>query len=418
MAVAMEANGAACAHGSGAAAIVSGVLLWILLSPAQAQTFNVIHDFSGGGDGARPFAGLIMDRAGSLYGTASFGGSGPCFSGCGNVFRLKRAGSSWVLSVLYRFQGGPNDGAEPLAGVTIAADGRLYGTTGGGGNPACNNGCGTVFQLRPPVRACASIQCPWTETVLYRFNGNDGGNPAYGSLVFDQSGSLYGTTQNGGAHGYGVVYKLTPSGGGWTESSIYDFTGGNDGAFPASGLMVDQTGELYGTTLYGGTLNRGVVYKLTPSGPGWVQSVLSNFENGGQNPIGGLILDANGNLFGTTYLGGAFGSGTVFQLQPTNDGWTQITLHDFTGDGGPAGALAMDPSGNLSGGSETTGGRGALFRLTPSNGGWNYSELHDFNGSDGQFPFGNVIVDTNGNVFGTCSIGGGTGNGVVWEITP
>jgi uncharacterized repeat protein (TIGR03803 family) len=199
---------------------------------AQAQTFKVLHTFTGGADGARPVAGLIMDRAGSLYGTTEFGGT----YGFGIVFRLAAKGSGWILSPLYSFQGISNrDGNVPLARVVIGPDGSLYGTTqfGGTTGSACPQGCGTVFNLKPPVAACKTAFCPWIETVLYRFRGGaDGAYPEGNTLLIAPSGIIYGTAGEAGAYGYGVVFSLTPSQGAWTYRVIYSFSGGNDGELP------------------------------------------------------------------------------------------------------------------------------------------------------------------------------------------
>ena len=237
-------------------ALVSLLVLTLLtIRAAQAQTYNILHSFSGGGDGGTPSAGLIMDRAGNLYGTAQYGGAGN-----GTVFKLSHPGSGWILSTLYAFQGG-NDGLGPEARVIFGPDGGLYGTTTSGGF----QGYGTVFELRPPVTACKSAICPWTETVLYRFQGgSDGIDPAYGDLSFDPMGNLYGTTSGGGlqlcsGNTCGVVFKLARSGGGWTESVLYSFTGGNDGGTPYSGVILDSTGNLYGTAYYGGANTLGSV---------------------------------------------------------------------------------------------------------------------------------------------------------------
>jgi uncharacterized repeat protein (TIGR03803 family) len=397
------------------------VLSIAFIAKAQAQTLTDIHGFTGSGDGNAPFAGLSMDRAGNLYGTASGGGTTGrgCPDGCGTVFKLKHSGTGWILTPLYTFQGG-SDGFLPLARVTIGRDGNLYGTTTSGGTGCdLDGGCGTVFRLRPPATACSNTICPWSKTVLYRFTGSgDGAIPLYGDLAFDQAGNVYGTTSAGGAHGEGVVFKLTSTGQGWTESVLYSFAGGNDGAVPLSGVTFDQAGNLYGTTQYGGAADNGTVYELSPSGSGWVKTILSSLQNAGQQPFGGVAFDASGNLFGTTYLGGAQGSGTVYELQPANGGWTTTLLHSFGGDGGPTGSVFIDASGNLYGSSETTNGFGLVFELSPSNGGWTYTELHNFTGSDGFFPFGNVILDTNGNIFGTTNHGGANNSGAVWEITP
>jgi uncharacterized repeat protein (TIGR03803 family) len=363
---------------------------------------------------------LTSDRAGGFYGTTSAGGSSGCGgAGCGTVFRLKLSGSSWTLARLHSFQGG-NDGAHPLAGITVGPDGNLYGTTNAGGMGCdLNNRCGTVYRLRPPARACASLLCPWTESVLYRFSGaSDGANPLYGALVMDHAGSLYGATLNGGSQGLGVVFKLTPSGGGWTESVLYSFSNGNDGAFPASGLTFDNAGNLYGTTQYGGTLGQGTVFELTPSGSGWVKNVLTNFESGERQPIGGLIFDSSGNLYGTTYLGGMQGGGTVYELQPSGGGWTDTVIHNFPGDGGPLASVVIDGAGSLYGTAATVDSAGLVFKLSPSEGSWSYAELHSFSGIDGGFPISNVTVDGSGNLYGTASTGGTSGKGVAWEIMP
>ncbi len=176
--------------------------LLVLMSPsAQAQTYKVLYNFTGQQDGGAPYAGLTMDRAGNFYGTTQGGGKGN-----GTVFKLASKGPGWIFTPLYSFQGSP-DGAQPLARVIFGPDGSLYGTTSGGGA-----GYGTVFKLQPSPIACKTALCPWSETVLYRFTGgNDGGNPQNGDLLIDQSGTIYGTTLNGGAYGHGAVFSLTPS---------------------------------------------------------------------------------------------------------------------------------------------------------------------------------------------------------------
>src|SRR5271166_3676379 len=252
------------------------VLAVVLAPSAQPQTFIVLHDFTGGQDGRYPLAGLSIDKAGNLYGTAANGGS----AGLGTVFKLSHKGSGWTFSPLYSFLGG-DDGAEPYARVVIGPDGSLYGTTNSAANLGCfqGYGCGTVFNLRPPPRACTTALCPWKETVLYSFTGgSDGGNPWSADLVFDQTGSLYGTTAYGGRMGCysscGVVYKLTPSSGGWMETVLYSFTGGNDGGNPAGGVIFDQAGNLYGVTTDAGPSRQGTVYELTPSGSGWTENTI------------------------------------------------------------------------------------------------------------------------------------------------
>jgi len=252
-------------------ALALTMALWVVVfvpRSAQAQTFNVIHNFTNGLDGGAP-VGLTMDRAGNLYGTAQGGGLA-----YGTVFELKRTGSGWIFNRLYSFSGG-NDGANPNAGVIFGRDGSLYGTTLGGGG----TGSGTVFNLRLPPTACNVALCDWSETILYPFRGaSDGGGPG-AAVVFDQIDNLYGTTEAGGAGncqtGCGVVFKLTPSSGGWTERVLYQFSGSADGAFPWAPVIFDKAGNLYGTTSEGGSLTCnsgygcGGVFQLTPSGAGW-----------------------------------------------------------------------------------------------------------------------------------------------------
>jgi len=388
----------------------------VLTQSGQAQTYTVLHDFTGGADGAVPFAGLTMDRAGNLYGTAGGDGAG----GFGTVYKLQNKGSGWVFSPLYSFAGG-GDGATPFAGVVFGPDGSLYGTTGNGGG----NNAGTVFDLKPYPSACKTALCPWTETVLYRFTGgSNGANPGYGDLVFDETGNIYGTT-------YQSVYELARSNGGWTLNVIHNFGGGNDGSDAIlSGVVFDANGNLYGTTIEGGSYGNGTVYQLLPSGSGWTERVLHSFSgDDGTFPYGGVILDQSGKLYGTTITGGANDGGTVFELIPTNGGWTFNVIYSFVGLGstsGPGGNLAMDSAGNLYGATIRlgTGGLGNIFKLTRSDGGWVYTDLYDFtNYRDGANPSGGLILDPNGNLYGTTMSGGGgncgqNGCGVVFELTP
>jgi len=406
------------------------MVLGLTLVVAQAQTFSVLHNFTGGSDGANPLAGLTMDQAGSLYGTASLGGVGN-----GTVFKLARQGSGWILNPLYQFRGMP-DGFFPEARVVFGPDGSLYGTTfyGGIAQPQCIQGgplqCGTVFQLRPPATACKTALCPWTETQLYQFGSQSGLFwPSFGDLIFDRSGHIYGTGNQGTTHGsgYGAVFQLTASNGGWTETDIYDFHNQGDGAQPLGSVIFDTAGNLYGTT-YGTPPDQlhnpwGTVYELTPSGSGWTETTLYKFQNAsdGATPWTDLIIDAAGNLYGTTAFGGSGGGGTVWELSPSNGSWTFSVIYSFPGSTlGPAGPVLMDAAGNLYGTSLAGGTyqQGSVFKLTHS-GGWTYTSLHDFtNGSDGRSPYGHLIFDANGNLCGTAGWGGGSGNGVVWEITP
>ena len=402
------------------------ILMIVAATQAQAQTFTVLHTFTGGSDGAYPEAGLTVDRAGNFYGTASGGGA----HGWGTVFKLTHSGSGWLLHPLYSFAGG-NDGAQPYARVVFGPDGSLYGTTGSGGL----NDAGTVFNLRPPASACESAICPWTETLLHSFPDpidTDGFGPA-GDLVFDPAGNIYGTAANGGAgapyectgEGCGVVYELTRAQGGWSENILYAFTGAGDGGNPWGGVIFGQSGNLYGTGAFGW----GTVFQLTPGQSGWTQSTLYTFLNlsNGSYPNQGILFDSSGNMYTTADQGGGSNNGgTVVELQPSGGGWNFDLLYTFRPANGiaPSGTLIMDSAGNLYGAAGRGGlhGYGAVYKLTPSGGGWTYTSLHDFTeGSDGANPIGTLTMDANGNLYGVAQGGGAgcnRGCGVVWEITP
>ncbi len=376
---------------------------------AQAQTWTVIHSFSGP-DGSYPGAGLTMDAAGNLYGTASGGGT----HGHGTVFKLTHKPAGWIFTPLYSFAG--PDGNGPSARVMIGPDGTLYGTTVYGGAA----GYGTVFRLQPPAGFCRSFQCPWTETVLYSFrNGSDGGEPGWGDLAFDQQGNIYGTTSQGGyngsscyGYGCGVLYKLTRSGGSWAYSVLYSFQGGNDGFRPIAGVIPDASGNLYGTTEAGGPNESGTVYKLTSSGSGWTESILYDFPNfnDGGLPYGGLIFDRFGNLYGTTSIYGLMDGGTVYELTPANGGWNFSVLTAVSAYAGPTASPSMDASGNLYG--TISFGSFEVFKVTHSGNDWIQTQFQG--GSDGTVA--NVIVDSSNTVYGT-DAGGIHSMGSVFAIT-
>ncbi len=401
-----------------AVAVTAGLLMVALASvTARAQTFQILHNFTGGSDGDYPIAGLAIDSAGNLYGTTE--------KSSGTVYKLAHKNSGWVLSELFNFN--VSDGNEPFGRPIIGPDGTFYSTTGFGGS----RGNGVVFRLRPSASPPVSAYAPWVQTELYSFTGgSDGGVPGFGSLTFDAAGSIYGTTASGGlqdCNGFcGVVYKLTPSNGSWTESVLYAFTGLPDGNGPQSGVVLDQNGNIYGTTFSGGSLfNDGAVYELSPSGSGWTETILYAFQGGtdGRDPNGGLVRDSAGNLYGATRDGGAAHGGTVFELSPSDGSWTYKLLYSIPGSygGGPYDSLLLDAAGNLYGVAAGGGvnGVGVVFKLTPnSDGTWTYSSLHDFDGSDGELPYGGLAVDRAGNFYGTASEGGTYGNGVVYEITP
>jgi uncharacterized repeat protein (TIGR03803 family) len=399
-----------------------GTVFELTPNAAGGWIYNLLHAFAFT-DGANPKAGLVLDAAGNLYGTTYYGGGSGCNgSGCGTVFKINRNTSgSWTKSVLYRFTA-VNDGTGPLAGVIFDSAGNLYGTTEQGGGTSCNGfaGCGTAFELTPASSG-------WKETVLYRFTGGNDGFAPYAGLILDAAGNLYGTTLGAG-NGLGTAFELMPGSSGWTEIVLHTFTGGTDGANPAAGLIFDKVGNLYGTTLQGGDSTDcsggcGTVFELTPSSSGWTENVLHAF-NGGASTDGhlcytGLIFDANGNLYGTTIEGGSTGAGTAFELTPTSAGWNETLVYSFPGGNGAndPGTLVFDQAGNLY--SEALGGAdalGVLFELTNTSGGWTGSILHAFKTVDGENPYSGLIFDTAGNLYGTTEFGGAHSYGSVFEL--
>lgn len=340
------------------------------LTPAgSGYTKSDLYHFQGGSDGANPWAALVEGGDGALYSTTLVGGAG----GGGTVFKLTPAGSKYVLSVLHSFPlpFGASDGANSRAQVIMDGSGALYGTTTeGGGSARCQYrgsiyGCGTAFKLTPSGST-------YTEMVIYALKGGtDGAHPA-APLLQDKSGALYGTAPNG-ALGKGIVYKLTPSGSAYTESAIHVFVG-KDGTSPQGGLIEDKSGSLYGTASGGGTTGNGVVFKLAPGPHKYVESVVYDFQGGndGATPLGGLVADASGALYGTTTGGGTFGYGVVFKLTPSGSRYTQSVVYSFQGGNDGANpyqeTLAIDKKGVLYGTTSSGGGAcncGTAFELIP-----------------------------------------------------
>jgi uncharacterized repeat protein (TIGR03803 family) len=405
---------------------MAGLLILLVTAiTAQAQTFQVIHYFAGVPDGWSPLGRLTIDSGGHLYGT-TYGG-GVQYAWFGTVFKMSPHGSGWIFSTLYSFTT-KSDGGDPSAGVLFGPDGLLYGTTNDGG---------TVFTLQPPATFPPSFLTPWTINWLYNFPLHK--DAPVGDVVFDSAGSIYGVTSTGGGdgcfddQGCGTVYELTPaSGGGWQETTLYTFQGGADGAYP-NGVIFDSAGNLIGTTVEGGANDDGVIFQLTHSGSGWSESVLYNFSdhgNGGFAPEAGLLSDAAGNLYGSTLATPSpTYTGTIFEFSPSNGGWTYNVLAQIPAQysGGPTAPLTMDSAGNLYGtiGTRDTNQPGAVFKLTHGSSGWTFTSLHDFTGGeDGDAPSSTVAIGANGNLYGTATYGGkgdcdsGGGCGVVWEITP
>ncbi len=397
------------------------IIAMALAQSAQAQVETILYNFTGAnGDGKYPDAGLAIDSKGNLYGTTSGGGSnaGECGSyGCGIVFEVN---TSLGESILHTFTGTGGDGWRPDANnVILDSSGNVYGTTLLGGNSGCNGGgCGIAFKL----------STSGTETILHTFasTSGDGSEPLAG-LLMDGLGNLYGTTSEGGtgssecAFGCGTVFKISSAG---TESVLYSFTDLNgDGGYPYGDLILDSEGNLYGTTAGGGSSGNGTVFKLSSSG---VETVLYSFQGGGSDglaPQGGLVMDSSGNLYGTTYYGGTSNDGIVFELSSSGK---ETILHVFSGTNGDganpdgSGSLILDANGNLYG-TTTAGGSsscncGIVFKLNISTG--VETILHTFAGGadDGSTPT-TLIADANGNLYSTTSSGGTDDVGTVFKIT-
>ncbi len=311
----------------------------------------MLYSFVGGTDGANPMANLIFDPAGNLYGTTFSGGSSQCK--CGTVFRLSFSNGTWRHTVLYTFAGSPSDGGSPL-GLAMDAKIHLYGTTESGGN----NSCGTVFELTPANGG-------WTESVLYSFAYSDGCGPSSG-VILDKAGNLYGETGAGGRGG-GTIFKLSRLAKKWKEVLIYTFDQGLGD--PQGGLVFDKTGNLYGSTEFGPQEGGyGTIFKLTHSRGGWTESVLHAFDGDGLYPLSGVILDGIGNVYGTTAEGGSKNLGLVFKLKYKS--WNETVLYNFLGnsDGDDPVSLTFGPDGNLYGTASSEFSRfygGTVFEVEP-----------------------------------------------------
>ncbi|HTA23441.1 MAG TPA: choice-of-anchor tandem repeat GloVer-containing protein [Terriglobales bacterium] len=435
---------------------------------------KVLYRFQGGTDGAVPIGKLVFDQAGNLYGATNQGGSENCspMASCGTVFQLTppaKKGDPWTETVLYVFKGVLyEDGDYPGGGLVIDSEGNLYGTTAYGGTGNCvilqiHGGCGTVFELSPPAQKGGA----WTESILYSFPTSEIGYFPYRDLVSDSQGNLYGATQFGGGYGTdcdyyyggncGSVFELSPpkrNGGAWTEQVLYGFQGisgdSADGANPNGGLFLDSAGNVFGTTSYGGLsipdecsengfVGCGTVFELSPPmqpGGSWTENVLLRFNvQNGALPTAGLVVDKQGNLYGTTY-GGPDEAGTMFRMSPGADGsWIETILYSFdalnNGEEDPMGPLVFDPTGALYGTTFVGGGEtlyGSVFRLMPltstNDGEWGLSVLAgSANSQNGERPTAGVIFGKSGALYGTTQYGGGTdacqlGCGTVFEVAP
>ena len=392
-------------------------VIFALALTAWASTEKVLWNFKGGSDGSEPWSNyFISDAKGNLYAATAAGGT----YSAGTVFMLSPAGKE---TVLYEFKGSNGDGSAPHGRLAFDADGEIYGTTQGGGT----NGTGTVYRLSPKSGG------GWTEKVIYNFSatGADGTAPSAG-MTIAADGTMYSTTPDGGAFGAGTVFSLKKTSKGWKQTVIQNLNGSSNGGFPYEGLMMDTAGNLYGAAPTGGTSGQGVIYRLSLTKKGWVDTVLHSFT--GQNGDGAglywidLISDKSGNIYGATSFGGTNGTGTVWELvySETKKTYSESILYEFgasgSGDGNnPYGGLAMDSKGNLYG-TTLYGGPsniGTFYKLTKQGKTWKETILHSFVGAnDGNEPTGNPYIDATGRLYGMTQTGGKSNLGIVYRITP
>ena len=385
---------------------------------AWASTEKVVWNFVGGSDGGGPWSNyFISDAKGNLYAATAAGGT----YSAGTVFMLSPAGKE---TVLYEFKGQANgDGAGPHGRLAFDADGEIYGTTQGGGT----NGTGTVYRLSPKSGG------GWTEKVIYNFSatGADGSGPSAG-MTIAPNGTMYSTTPDGGAFGGGVIFSLKKTSKGWKQTVIHSINFPSEGGFPYEGLMRDAAGNLYGAAPAGGAAQNGVVYRLSPTKKGWVDTVLYSFT--GQNGDGSglywidLISDTSGNIYGATSFGGTNGTGTVWELvySESKKTYSESILYEFgasgSGDGNnPYGGLVMDSKGNLYGTTLNGGSSnlGAFYKLTKQGKTWKETVLHSFVGAnDGNQPTGNPYIDAKGRLYGMTQTGGTSNLGIVYRLAP
>jgi uncharacterized repeat protein (TIGR03803 family) len=408
-----------------------------MLSPNanSGWTETVLYSFKGliggGTDGYWPTGSLTFDSAGNLYGATSWGGDSP--NKVGTIFKLTKTNGKWKESIVWNFQHvSSTDGFNPQGGLVFDKSGNLYGTTEEGGGYTQNGcsfdgGCGTVFRLSPKPNG------KWKESILYVFQGETDGQYPNDALAIDAGGNLYGTTRASASY-YGAVFQVSPNASGsWTETTLYTFTDGADGGYPAGGLILDASGNLDGTTEFGGTSTAcsgspcGTVFQLAPgSNNQWTEKVLYSFNGAdGEQPQGKLSLDQSGNLYGTAFYGGSSNLGTAFKLSSGSGGWSESVLWSFTG-----GADGQTPQFGVIAGSEghvygvnypvySTSGNGVVFELAAnSQGVWSETTLDGFADADGGLPQASLISDSAGNLYGVTSQGGSHNFGTVFKLTP
>jgi uncharacterized repeat protein (TIGR03803 family) len=406
------------------------ITLFTLIAMFSAGAFaangNVVHVFKSSPDGGYPMAPLITDSQGNLYGTTHFGGA----ANMGTVFELSPNGKgNFTYTQIYSFAFGAGDAEQPDGGpLLMDGSGNLFGTTMYGGN---NGGFGAVYELSPIAGG------GWSEKVIHSFPccTLDAFYPI-GGVVMDAAGNLYGASENGGTHDVGTVFKLVPDGsGGWTESILYSLTGnrnsGPDGAAPVAGVVFDAAGNLYGTTALGGTYLNGIVFELSPGQGGtWTEKVIHAFSGAnGCNPAARLVVDSAHNVYGTTsnqyvVTTTCTGGGTVFRLSPSSLGWTETALHEFSAphDGDIPNGIILDSDGNIYGTTVLGGssGDGEIYKLTPTaSGPWTVTAVHSFPGGSGaSLPLAGVIFGNDGMLYGTTSAYNGKGGGTVFRNQP
>jgi len=397
-------------------AIATTALFVLSLAAATATTTDVIFSCEEDG-GEYADTDLETDSAGNIYGTTVLGGD----FGSGTVFQLSPTPTGWVHTVLYSFTSGA-DGGEPYKGVTVDREGNLYGTAVTGGSGSCEGGCGVAYKL-------TNSGGTWTQTVIHAFTGGDDGSGPGARVTLDPSGNVYGMAPTGGAFGLGTIYKIHQEHNGtWNLTVIHAFTGGADGASGSAGRMILRHGHLYGAVTAGGTYGSGVVFELSARGDRALNfRTIYSFRGqpDGSFPYGALLFDGVGNIYGTTYYGGANGIGAVYQLSPRAIGeWDENVLYSFQegSDGNsPISNLVADGVGNLYGTTSEGGlGRGTIFKLSLAGSGkWIETVVHAFEGPpDGGFAYNGMVVDAFGNFYGATVHGGDNDDGAVYKFTP
>ncbi len=396
--------------------LIVGAAVALLAATAWATNTKTLYSFKGSTDGEYTDTELVTDGAGNFYGTSVQGGA----YGGGTVFQVTAAG---VHTVLYNFTGGA-DGGEPYKGVTLNAQGDLYGTAVTGGGGSCEGGCGVIFKL---TKSSGS----WIQSVVHTFTGGADGSGPGSPVAFDKRGNIYGTTPTGGANGLGVVYQVKPDGaGGWTLRVLHTFTGGADGTGgSASRLLIDAHGNLFGVCTVGGAHGFGTIYRMSHKQANWNFTTLYAFKDqpDGASPYGGLVFDKFGGLYGTTYYAGANDVGTIYKLIYHKGAWIESVLYSFKGglDGAsPISSLVSDAAGNLYGTTSDGGAAacscGLIFKMTRGGDGtWSESVVYRFQGTPGPgFSYNGLVSDSTGHFYGATVHGGSNNDGAIYKVTP